>query len=276
MTNRGENKKYSDEPSIGYEPEILVGIGASACVVFVLFLVFFSKSVWTLSANEIGDFLAGFFAFLGTVWVVVAVLLQRRELRLQRFEIANLEKATREQAEATLIMAKEQKRDGLLERLNSWRSRNQPFFNLIEQQTKEILFSNQFVRVGIEQLNERNHSAGHRAHLLFDGSFGIESIEKTDVILLLNFSYSGQVNHQSQVPFESEMSVNLRIVVEADDTLTVVLQVLQSLPPEQREELIEIFRDATRHRFNRYLMSHVSRSSNEGFAIHLLLWSRSL
>ena len=42
--------------------------------------VFFNQQVWTLPANEIGDFIAGFGSLLGFIWIVVAYIRQGKEL----------------------------------------------------------------------------------------------------------------------------------------------------------------------------------------------------
>ena len=48
-----------------------------------------ASDFWDLKLNEMGDVLAGVFAPLAFFWLFVATSLQRRELRLQRIELAN-------------------------------------------------------------------------------------------------------------------------------------------------------------------------------------------
>lgn len=60
-------------------------------VIIVLGLtVFISKSAWQLSANEIGDFFAGFAGALSFVWIIATIFLQKEELELQREEVRRL------------------------------------------------------------------------------------------------------------------------------------------------------------------------------------------
>jgi hypothetical protein len=58
-------------------------------LVFVVFILFGLKSgsVFELKLNEWGDVFAGFFAPLAFIWVAMAVLIQREELRNQVFEL---------------------------------------------------------------------------------------------------------------------------------------------------------------------------------------------
>lgn len=50
---------------------------------------FVSADVYSLPANEIGDYLAGVFAPLALLWLIAAVFLQKSELAAQRQELAN-------------------------------------------------------------------------------------------------------------------------------------------------------------------------------------------
>lgn len=50
-----------------------------------------------LPLNSIGDILAGFFAPLAFLWLFVATQLQRKELRLQREELADTRRVSGEQ-----------------------------------------------------------------------------------------------------------------------------------------------------------------------------------
>jgi hypothetical protein len=64
-----------------------------------------SKVFQCLSANELGDFLAGFFAPLAFLWVAYAVIIQSQELAAQREEL----KLTRNELELTREVAIEAK-----------------------------------------------------------------------------------------------------------------------------------------------------------------------
>jgi hypothetical protein len=71
----------------------------------VLLALYLSSSVhtwsalWTLPANNFGDFLAGAFAPVAFLWLAIAVLLQRRELELQREELRHNREALSLQAD---------------------------------------------------------------------------------------------------------------------------------------------------------------------------------
>lgn len=53
-----------------------------------------------LELNEIGDSFAGFAGFLAFLWLIVTVLLQNTELRLQRKEVSGLKGASEDQAKS--------------------------------------------------------------------------------------------------------------------------------------------------------------------------------
>ena len=53
-----------------------------------------------MALNEVGDFLAGFFAPLAFIWLVTAVLIQSRELELQQEEIREGRRVAEKSAEA--------------------------------------------------------------------------------------------------------------------------------------------------------------------------------
>jgi hypothetical protein len=57
------------------------------------------SALWDLPANNFGDFLAGAFAPVAFLWLAIAVLLQRRELELQRQELKHNREALTLQAE---------------------------------------------------------------------------------------------------------------------------------------------------------------------------------
>jgi hypothetical protein len=73
-------------------------------VLFVLALIFPKLSeVSNLKLNELGDFLGGISSTLAFIWIIIAVLLQRDELRAQREEL-------RQSREALALQAAELKR----------------------------------------------------------------------------------------------------------------------------------------------------------------------
>ena len=68
--------------------------------------------VWTLVAtgdlNQLGDFLAGFFAPVAFLWLIIGYLMQSKELSLQRQELAATVNALKLQADALEVQAREQ------------------------------------------------------------------------------------------------------------------------------------------------------------------------
>ena len=65
---------------------------------------------WSLTLENMGDFLAGAFAPLAFLWLVVAVLLQTAELGLQRAELRQSRQALELQAAETRALVEENKR----------------------------------------------------------------------------------------------------------------------------------------------------------------------
>lgn len=60
----------------------------------------YEKKLLSLSLNEIGDSFAGFAGFLAFLWLIVTVILQNIELRLQRKEVSGLKGASEDQAKS--------------------------------------------------------------------------------------------------------------------------------------------------------------------------------
>lgn len=100
---------------------------------------FVSARVTCLSANEMGDFLAGAFAPLAFLWLIAAVFLQRDELIAQRSELRQSREIARQQFEEsrknvdyirqqTEIMSEEHETDQLERDV---RSALQPAYNAI-------------------------------------------------------------------------------------------------------------------------------------------------
>jgi hypothetical protein len=64
---------------------------------------------WKLALNDMGDFLSGAFAPLAFLWLVVAVLLQKDELGLQREELRQSREALEAQAAETRALVEQNK-----------------------------------------------------------------------------------------------------------------------------------------------------------------------
>lgn len=76
-------------------------LSAAAITVLTLLIFIYAsyvKGLFGLELNEIGDAIAGFASFLAFLWLIVTVVLQYSELRLQRQEIADLRAASEDQA----------------------------------------------------------------------------------------------------------------------------------------------------------------------------------
>lgn len=87
--NEGDNKRLNRRLSFPI-PIILATIGTLAWIGLALGHIFYNKnglnSINCLTLNEFGDFLAGLFAPLAFLWLVVAVFVQKDELRAQLIE----------------------------------------------------------------------------------------------------------------------------------------------------------------------------------------------
>ena len=70
-------------------------IGALSLLYNAVILFFRGNDAWDLlragNLNELGDFLAGVFTPLAFGWLVYGYLLQSKELRLQREELARID-----------------------------------------------------------------------------------------------------------------------------------------------------------------------------------------
>jgi len=69
-------------------------------VVIAFIVLAYNKNLLSLGLNEIGDSFAGFAGFLAFLWLIVTVLLQSTELRLQRYEVSGLKSASEDQAKS--------------------------------------------------------------------------------------------------------------------------------------------------------------------------------
>lgn len=72
----------------------------TVALIVVFSYLAYKKKLLDLGLNEIGDSLAGFAGSIAFLWIVVTVLLQSAELRLQRNEVAGLKIASEDQAES--------------------------------------------------------------------------------------------------------------------------------------------------------------------------------
>ena len=67
-------------------------------IVLVFIATSFAKNIFVMPMNEIGDSLAGFAGVLAFLWIIVTVLLQNRDLKLQYEEIKGMKQASESQA----------------------------------------------------------------------------------------------------------------------------------------------------------------------------------
>ena len=63
------------------------------------------QAFWNASPNEIGDTIAGLAGTLAFLWIIVTVMIQGSELRLQRRELAMTRRELKAQREASEKMA---------------------------------------------------------------------------------------------------------------------------------------------------------------------------
>lgn len=70
----------------------------TALIVLLFFVMSISKNILSMPMNEIGDSLAGFAGVLAFLWIIVTVLLQNRDLKLQYEEIKDMKQASESQA----------------------------------------------------------------------------------------------------------------------------------------------------------------------------------
>ncbi len=100
MKNKDDLNKSSVETSLSTIIIITVASLLSTIVIIAFFGLAWSKDLLSLSLNEIGDSFAGFAGFLAFLWLIVTVLLQTSELRLQRNEVSGLKSASEDQAKS--------------------------------------------------------------------------------------------------------------------------------------------------------------------------------
>lgn len=70
----------------------------STFIVLLFLGMSISKDIFSMRMNEIGDSLAGFAGVLAFLWIIVTVLLQNRDLKLQYEEIKDMKQASESQA----------------------------------------------------------------------------------------------------------------------------------------------------------------------------------
>lgn len=77
---------------------LLIATLLTVFVVVIFSVLSYQKNLLGLDLNEIGDSFAGFAGCLAFLWLIVTVLLQNTELRLQRKEVSGLKGASEDQA----------------------------------------------------------------------------------------------------------------------------------------------------------------------------------
>lgn len=80
------------------DPLITYPAYATFVIVLIFFVASVSKGLLSLNLNEIGDSLAGFAGTLAFLWIIVTVLLQNKDLKLQYAEIKDMKIASESQA----------------------------------------------------------------------------------------------------------------------------------------------------------------------------------
>ncbi|MDW7746682.1 hypothetical protein [Halomonas sp.] len=70
----------------------------SIAIVIIFFVMSLSKGILSLPLNEMGDALGGFAGVLAFLWIIVTVLMQNKDLKLQYEEIKDMKKASESQA----------------------------------------------------------------------------------------------------------------------------------------------------------------------------------
>lgn len=91
--------------------------GAIVSIVWLFMAAIYVVRTWDefvkLPANSVGDTLAGIFAPLAFLWLVIATLLQRRELELQRLEFKDARHVYAQQRDELANSAKQAERSAL-------------------------------------------------------------------------------------------------------------------------------------------------------------------
>ena len=82
------------------KPLILYPSYLTALIVIMFFSLAISKGLLSKQVNEIGDAIAGFSGVVAFLWLIVAVLLQNRDLNLQYSEIKDMRAASESQAQS--------------------------------------------------------------------------------------------------------------------------------------------------------------------------------
>ncbi|WFE92316.1 hypothetical protein K1718_13405 [Roseibium porphyridii] len=122
-----------------------------------------------LTANELGDFLAGFFAPLAFIWLAAAVYIQSQELAEQRKELRLTRDVAEEAKEATKAQAEEARRSGNYFNLQTELMKEQK-----EREEKEVAdqelssLCTQIANVAYELYPNCTSSAGHELDRVCD------------------------------------------------------------------------------------------------------------
>jgi hypothetical protein len=101
--NTSPKTQYSMKSSVNKgvrESRVLLRVATVITIVTIIAFICasYSKDLAIQKMNEIGDAVAGFASFLAFLWLIVTVVLQYTELKLQRQEISDLRAASEDQA----------------------------------------------------------------------------------------------------------------------------------------------------------------------------------
>jgi hypothetical protein len=99
-----------NEPNIPEPSRWPLRVGLAGTIAWLALFGFYTlpnvEHLQSLDPNELGDFLAGSFAPLAFLWIVVGYLQQSAELRLQVRELSQQVAATRQMAESAVAQSK--------------------------------------------------------------------------------------------------------------------------------------------------------------------------
>jgi hypothetical protein len=131
--------------------------GVAATIIYLLAVCVisanFEKSLFDLTPNELGDFLAGAFSPLAFLWLVLGFLQQGQELRIQAIELNNSVEQSRQLVEVTKGQL-ELEREAARRIVDADRERRRPQFRLSggaqSISSNEVNFRYRIVNVGGE------------------------------------------------------------------------------------------------------------------------------
>ena len=90
------------------------------CIFWIIYAIY--RSVWNLGLNEVGDFLAGVFAPVAFVWLIIGVFYQRKEVSLSLQEIRQQTEALQDQAITATEALKFNLEESKQRAIRDWRS----------------------------------------------------------------------------------------------------------------------------------------------------------